>query len=397
MLVKLQRILKLPSGSKKNLFYFAYLAFLIRSIIGTTEFSTIPELHMPLITRVLYVITVLLLLYKEASNFKWQKETLFWGSILLVSLLVTYQAKTIDIFASVLLIASARDQDINVIFKIFIFTIVTIVSYTILSSLIGIIPNGDFSSVSSTGVFRSRFTLGFTWMTFSAQMLFYTVAAIVIVYRNKLNMLSYFLLLTVVYWIYAQTATRNPFILATILIVGAIIYQYVKPELLNNRFVFWCAVLVYPATALVSIFFTAIYHAGGALEILNKLLSERLKFGQYFLHEYGFSLFGQKFDVTFDVAGMGTISLDSSYLRYAICFGIVFTLLLIIGFAIIPFNYADNGVMLLCLLAIGIHSLVDPQLFAFGYTPFPLLLSQSYKLLAKFKKRRRLVHTKLKD
>lgn len=199
-----------------------------------------------------------------------------------------------------------------------------------------------------------------------------------------MNMLGYFLLFTIVYWIYVQTATRNPFILATILIFGAIIYQFVKPELLNNRFIFWCSVLVYPVTTIVSIFFTAIYRVDGVLEIINKLLSERLKFGQYFLHEYGFSLFGQKIDVTFDVAGMGSVSLDSSYLRYVICFGILFTLLLIIGFAMVPFRYPDDGILLLCLIAIGIHSLVDPQLFAFGYTPFPLLLSQSYKVLSDF-------------
>lgn len=128
---------------------------------------------------------MLLLAYKEVSNFKWSRETLFWGIILFISLLVTYQSKTIDIFASVLLIISARDQNMSLVFEIFIFTIGGLVSYTILSSLIGIIPNGDFSSVSSTGVFRRRFTLGFTWMTFSAQMVFYMVAAILVVYRKK--------------------------------------------------------------------------------------------------------------------------------------------------------------------------------------------------------------------
>lgn len=57
MLVKLRPILKISEGNKSMLFYLAYLAFLVRSIIGTTEFSNISELHMPLITRSFYGVT----------------------------------------------------------------------------------------------------------------------------------------------------------------------------------------------------------------------------------------------------------------------------------------------------------------------------------------------------
>ena len=136
---------------------------------------------------------------------------------------------------------------------------------------------------------------------------------------------------------------------------------------------------------LISFISSVFYNGNSSLfSKLNQLLSQRLLLGNNALSYYGLKMFGQKIEWigsggsgiyrTFDQIDYNYV--DCSYLQYALSFGIVFMLVMILLYMLaIKHEYLENRNYSLFIFAvIFVISIIEPRLLNIQMNPFILLL-----------------------
>ncbi|MFQ8964820.1 MAG: polysaccharide polymerase [Lactobacillus gasseri] len=233
---------------------------------------------------------------------------------------------------------------------------------------------------------RMRTSLGFSYYTYASQLLFYFTLAYV-VYKNR----------TITYWelallelanlfIFYSTNTRNPFTLSTFFIICIFINKLVKDkffslELKPLKYIF---MFIFPI-CFVSLVIITFYISANKFEEYNTLLSGRLWLNRLGIERWGIHVLGQK--IAFNTFSNGVVSnnydfIDSSYFQMLLVNGwLFFGIILILFTQVCREAIKQKNIFLsiaLCLIAI--HSMFDPQLLMPWYSPFCLLLGNTFAI-----------------
>ncbi|HFI0659717.1 TPA: hypothetical protein ACGO4L_002220, partial [Streptococcus suis] len=107
---------------------------------------------------------------------------------------------------------------------------------------------------------------------------------------------------------------------------------------------------------------------------LNLILSQRLRFAQQGLQNWGISLFGTSITWNSDATNYNYV--DFSYINMLVSYGIIVFFIVIIGYTIYGFiiKKSNNEALTLVLWIWAIRASVDPQLFLLWFNPFLILV-----------------------
>ena len=119
------------------------------------------------------------------------------------------------------------------------------------------------------------------------------------------------------------------------------------------------------------------------MKFLNDVLSQRLRFGQNGLLQWGVSLFGTS--VSWDIDASSYNYIDSSYVNILVCYGVIVFFIVVIGFTLSHRAVAKKGneELCVCLMIWAFRGIIDPQLFLIWFNPFMFIIGKA--LLANFR------------
>lgn len=306
------------------------------------------------ITGLILAIAFLFLSAKEMSNSS--------GSIFLLTCI---------------LIFSARDIELNNLLKPFLIFSSTIFVLTMISSKLGIIDN----MISFQHRWRS--SLGFSYVSFPAQLCFYFILAYIVYRNDRLSYKELFGLFILNLYIYAKTVTTSPFYLAMLMILISLSKKILNRNILSNKLIMLLISLTFLIAPLILVWIC--YMAPRSLFFkLNDLTNGRLELSVNGIQTFGIHLFGRKIHfTTLDIFGKFSSNynfIDSSYIQLIVIYGIVYTILILVLLTImmLAIRKMGNEFLLIGMMIISIHSMFDPQLLVLWYSPFTLLIGRSF-------------------
>lgn len=270
-----------------------------------------------------------------------------------------------------------RNVDYKKLLRIGSYTQFTIILITVLSSMIGLIPN---EQVFNAG--RIRYNLGFIYCSYSANMLFFAIACLIASFSNerRLKVKEAILLGALNYLIFWYTDTKASFWGTLFLLILAC---GISPNMPTKRWIRFKTLLassIVPLFSVVSIFISLFYDASNPIHALcNAVSSGRIYMGYVGLKKYGITLWGSNIEWARDHTTT-YFYVDSSYINILLTMGLVALVLISFGFARTGYYAVQFGdrKMVLVILFVAIHCLSDPQLLDLRYNLLILTCFSSF-------------------
>lgn len=372
--------------SEKIYLFTLFAWVVITSLVTTTYFVRLDgftSLYRPII-----YFTIIVLLFKELINLP---RTLFyfnvhWKELLIVILLIFSMfiiAKNRDgmLNISVLfLVFSARDIDYKKILCTFSVATFTVLLITVLSSNLGIISN---MLMNANGGYRN--SLGFTYVSFASQRLFFAVCSYLMFKDKRITYLEIFFLLLLTTYFYQQTSTSNPFYLSIFVLAYALIsLKVVKRDFISKSIFLSNIVKFSYLISLCILLYFCFYSSGEFFHLIDQFTHNRLRLSVEGFQNFGVHLFGQRISFkTLDIFGNFTSDynfIDSSFVQLFVIDGLIVAgfMLYAITNVMKYFVSVRKDIVLACLGIMIIHGMFDPQMLVLQYSPLILLISRLF-------------------
>lgn len=250
---------------------------------------------------------------------------------------------------------------------------------TVFFSQIGIFPNIFRDSGT-----RNRYMLGFKWPTYGATIFYFCVVDYIILKHGKITKLSLLIILLINYILYKFTNTRSVFFEILILITFFFLFEKKIDKLkgLEKKMIImvpWFAAFL--SYIMAYIYDQSIY----ILNVLNKIFTQRLNYGNIALKKYGISILGQYVQwsqlAREDTLTVDNLCVDSSFLDLLIRKGLLFLIIILIIYSVIIrqlIKKGEKGLVVICLFVI-MFCITEPWLINIAINPIPLLLCKGIK------------------
>lgn len=281
---------------------------------------------------------------------------------------------------SIVLIIVSKDISFNSVLKTFLtFSVITFVIGIILNFL-GILP----SMIRLEG-YRLRNSIGFSYVSYPSQILFYIICAWVAWRKEKITYIELFILGCSSYLVYLNTRTISPFVLGTLLLVYVCMLKAFKVKQFITRFKItrFLSSFTFPLAFLTLLWL--LFRAPASIFVrVNQLVNNRLTLSLNGIKQFGTSILGKHIVFSgYDTFGssLNYNFVDSSYIQNLILNGWLYTLIIVVLFTLITYKLVQNNqeYLIAVLVIISIHSMFDPQLMLLWYSPFPFLLGKTFK------------------
>lgn len=229
----------------------------------------------------------------------------------------------------------------------------------------------------------NRFYLGFNYTNYAANYLFHICVAYFFVKKKPINVVETIIFVGLNIYIFNLTDTQGVYYILFAFIAllwvirllpGLFKYRYFK--IIVTWIMPFCAVMI----TLLTYFFSA---NSTVMSTLNRLLTYRLSLGKAAMEKYGLKLFGTfaEWETSLESREDGTyFYVDSSYLNIAFTYGVIFLILIIIGYMILGRQKHRDGNYNACaaLIFLAIHVTTAERLFEPCFTPFVVYLAAAY-------------------
>ena len=284
--VRHKRYLKYQLTMQDLLFWIAYIPWMFSWMLTYTWLK--PIIHPYGIGKIWTLIGIILLflraIYVRNSGF-------FMVSLIGIMLFITFLVRLGNdnvnfILYTIILILSVGDMEVDDIVKVTFYLQVILLCITVLPAAIGIIHNE--AQYSENGV-RLRHLLGFRYCTDSANFYLSIILEYIYLYRKKgIGIIK--TIISIGYYIYAQTDTKEAFLLV---ILAFIMERLLRPFDFRRSYTLRAIIKYqYWGYALVSIISSILYVKNGALEKINVALNSRLDLAHRGLMKWGVKIFG---------------------------------------------------------------------------------------------------------
>jgi wzy len=382
-------------GSIKNNSYYAnffylvsFILYLINTFLNHSMFSSL-EIY-PLIKIVLFSGVVLFLAIKlvlvDSFSLKELLSYLFVFSLMCLISLNTGDRQLITLIA---LILGAKNVNFRYIIVTFFITIILLLIFTYLSTLLDIIPNLQYSRIRD-GEIKIRNSFGTIYPTVFAAYL----QSIVIAYaylmneRKAFNHLILILLSCISIFLALELADAR---LSGYSIMLFLVFYYISiiffRRIYRNKFMSKVISLSYLVGFLVIFYLSYNFNTENTLSLeINNVLSGRLQLGYNAFQEYHIPLLGQ----TIEFIGFGGSTkeiseelynyVDSSYLQFMLRYGVLFTILSIASYIILTYKRLKlNDYKFISIIAIlTINSMIEDRLLDVSINVYWLLILSFY-------------------
>jgi len=364
-------------------YLISFSMYLASVTIQTTTFDVYYPHRVGAIIQLLTIMMMLvkIVFFDELTSKQIVGEVSLLGLVVIVALI----SKNNFLITTLLLIMAARDVDFRTIVKCYLWIVGGIMFVAFVASEIGIIQNITYAT--SEGF---RQALGVVYTTDFAAHIFYLCCAYLYVRARSFRLIDYLPVFAALGIIYVFTRTMTDVIALSALIILFTLYIY-RRKLQKNWLV--RAILRYSFTAMpimtvLILQLSAGFNWNDSIYVkLNDFLSNRLSFGSDAIFTYGFKLLGQSPIYINGWGGSRTTALskgagdltyffiDSSYLNSLIAYGVLLTLIIVLGTSIFLYRRSRSNDYLLpvIIVAISIASAFDQHLLTVSYNVFLLM------------------------
>ena len=374
--------------SEKIYLFTLFIWVVVASLVTTTYFVRLDGFLS--LYRLLLYFTIIMLLIKELMNFP---KTLYyfrfhWQQLLIVTaffIAMFIVAKNRDGLLDInvlLLVFSARDIDFRKLLGTFSVATFLVLCLTIYASQKGMITN---MFMNADGGYR--FSLGFNYVSFASQRLFFALCTYLMFRGKKISYLELMALLLATIYMYQQTSTSSPFYLSILILTYALLsIKIFKKEFIIGNF--WTKTLVQYGfiLALVIVLYFCFYSSGNLFHLVDQFTHNRLRLSVNGFQNFGVSWLGQPISfTTLDMFGNFTSNynyIDSSFVQLLVIDGLIVSVFMLFALTKVMryFVSIQKDIVLACLGIMIIHGMFDPQMLVLRYSPLILFISRLFIL-----------------
>ncbi|WP_225422884.1 polysaccharide biosynthesis protein [Lactiplantibacillus garii] len=369
-------------ANSEKLYLLFFSLYLISVTVNTTTFYVYYPHRIAVLVQ-LMTVTVMLAkigLFDQLTT----KETIVEVGLLSLVTIVALISSAHYLLVTVLLMMGARNVSFRRIVKTYLIVVGSILLLALIASQLGWIK--DITFYTEDGIRRS---FGVVYTTDFAAHIFYLGCAYLYLKARKFRLLDLVPVLLGLFVIYFYTRTMTDTIAMIVLLIGFLCYVY-RRQLVHLTFIrvgLRYNFLALPIVSALIIGISTVFdYNDKILRLLNDFLSNRLVLGHNGLFAYGVKLFGQPWipvngwggdRATTFTNGMGEVTyffLDSSFLNMLISYGLLLTIIIVVGIS--GFLYkrtVENDYLLpVIMLAVAISSAFDQHFLEVTYNVFIL-------------------------
>ena len=338
--------------------------------------------------RMLLYFTIIMILIKEFINlpktlyyfrFHWKSLLIALAFILSMFIVSKNRDGLLDINV-LLLVFSARDIDFRKLLGTFSFATFLVLVLTIFASNKGVISN---MFMRADGGYR--FSLGFNYVSFASQRLFFALCSYLMFRGKKISYMELLALLSATIYMYQQTSTSSPFYLSILILAyalfslkiikkGFIIENFWLKKIANYGFIF----------ALIITLYFCFYSSGNLFHLVDQFTHNRLRLSVEGFRNFGVSWLGQHITfTTTDIFGNFTSNynfIDSSFVQLLVIDGLIVSAFMLFALTKVMKYFVSirKDIVLACLGIMIIHGMFDPQMLVLRYSPLILFISRLF-------------------
>lgn len=340
--------------------------------------------------RMLLYFTIIMILIKEFITlpktlyyfrFHWQQLLIVMG--LFIAMLIVAKNRDGLLDTNVLLLVfSARDIDYRKLLGTFSFATFLVLILTIFASNKGVISN---MFMRADGGYR--FSLGFNYVSFASQRLFFALCSYLMFRGKKISYMELLVLLFATIYMYQQTSTTSPFYLSMLILA----YALFSLKIIKKGFIienFWMKTIAKYGfvLALVIILYFCFYSSGNLFHLVDQFTHNRLRLSVNGFQNFGVSWLGQPISfTTLDMFGNFTSNynyIDSSFVQLLVIDGLIVSAFMLFALTKVMryFVSIQKDIVLACLGIMIIHAMFDPQMLVLRYSPLILFISRLFMM-----------------
>lgn len=360
---------------RKYLILSAYLLWLCSAVLGITlwnDFTLIKELR-NYFMQLAYLMLIITFLFKSQYS---QRDVIGIGVILFCCIVSAQSVYNNTIIPVIIFAYFMSEINFEWTLKSTFLLQAIMMIITIVACKTGILEDIIWQEGD-----RIRYSLGYDYCGYPAHILFF-MTLIWFSLRKKARIFEGALFLFLNYGMYVITDSRTDFALSVVGVAGFFIWErsqkYKSLNIIKNHITKYSFMIA----AIVSIIVHWIYNEqNSTMAKINMLLNGRLALGHDAITTYGFSLFGQKIRWI----GQGSLKadptrvynyVDCSFLKEALSYGIVFFIVLGIGFYIASKKIIllKNNILGWAILMSLAYSVINAHLCVLTFNVFILIL-----------------------
>lgn len=330
-----------------------------------------------MLIKLIKYIGYVLMLWKIISESRFSSDQVIRYIGIVIIILTIYQCTgNKSLIYLCLFVIAVADVYFSEILKTYLWTNGICMVAIILCRFLMLIPARDEFSET-----RSRYALGFDFVTTGANYWMYLVLAYVCYRKKKLTLAEAVILEIITYVFFAFTDTKNAFAITTLAIVMALILKVWNEQFGRQIFSFFVKYITLIGTLLISALIFFFDKSTFVSETINDLLTNRIQLSYDAVQKYGTSCFGQAINwvggaIYFEKEYVDYNYVDSSYMQIMLSYGIVLLTAIIVGYYLIGRMIVKEKAWYLGLVIIlsAVHSTFDPQLMWIQYNVYFLTL-----------------------
>jgi hypothetical protein len=295
-------------------------------------------------------------------------------SIGIIALVVADNISSIGFGVSVLAIIASVNIDFKKIVKWCLFINCFCLVIVIMPSLIGIIPNETYSHFDSTA-----YSLGFSYYSNAPYIIFMITILGYWLLRTK-KQEKFFLLFSslIQYIVYKICTVRLIFYLYIVFLILVFMSRWLNIEK-KHKIITFLSAFMFPVAVLITVIGSLKVNTSSFWTKINEFFNSRLIMNFTGFMRYGVKLLGQKIETSQEYWDLNHINhyfyIDSAYAYILICYGIIFSFILITAYSVLSYYAAktNNIKLLIWCIVICVFSLINNIIFNISLNPLPIL------------------------
>lgn len=383
--------------NRNHLLILFYQIMVFNTVLEASQFSNIP--FFSFCTRILLVSLLIAGVIVWASGKGRVDKTLVLVIMIILGIALVVMKKSNSRFNIIMLLYMMiiyRDVEPQQFCKKYVQAATTAMIFVFVLCLMGVFSNEYRYRITSSGLTKYRYYLGFNNTTVSPNYSFHISLAYMFYKQEKFSIKDAFFVFipnTIVFFLTDTRAAYFECIFAMMLIW---LIKFIRKGWIK-KVIGYLSLWSMPFFAGMELYIANSYTTSKPFYLaLDEVLSHRFSWVVRALKDYPIGLFGNP--VTWESTAYTETSqlVDMFYLRCAIQYGLVFLFVIIIGFVGMSayFKVRENYYGCIIIMVLAIHSITDPQLLEYSYVPLLVMLLPGYEHIAGRIKIRRKIRKK---
>lgn len=389
--MKIKKIFK--NITLENLVYTFFSIYVITLILGDTSVVLTRDVFGVILKIIRYICYTIFFI---KVFFDWKNDSNITISMIclgVLSIIISFFSKNTTVSFLFFVMLALRKMEFDKLISITFRTVLITFFIIINLSLLKIIPDWIYYRGEIV-----RHSLGFKYATNTVGI--YLSIILMFFYTKRFNATNYELVIleTINVFLYSYTNGRLSFILISIILFSLFLakFKFIRKCFASKKVQNLIKIMCFSLPMILFItfnLFVYLYGNNNSLAVkLDKMLSGRIKYTYQSYEDYGITLFGQDIDWkgwgghgyidTEDIEEFKYSYVDSSYARIMFDYGIIFTIIVLIGYTIVLIeNYKfKNYWIIFTLFFVLIWSLIEQHLVNIYINLFVLTLIPLFEL-----------------